>query len=275
LPDPILPDDNSAANTADLGWRIKQLRLRRGLQQKALAQLASVDAAFLNRLERGGPRRSKPKPETIYRLLDALQATPAEREAVFHIEVPPLSDDEIEAFVAEIAVELELSPEPAVLVDDRWYRRYINKVGRRMYGLTDDAYRRSVNVHTLGAYVDPEQPIYSRYREADRLFHFARRVLTFRIAFANRQFDSWYLDVERYLKRFEMGTSVWDDTELVVPPTFMLSQEVTYQDSQQHIYRLMGRVDILIKNTRFMLLQLSPQDDETRRLLDSLNAQED
>lgn len=275
MPDHTWHDDNSTANTADQGWRIKQLRLRRGLQQKALAQLASVDAAFLNRLERGGSRRSKPKPETIYRLLDALRATPTEREAVFHMEVPPPSDEEIEAFVAEIASELELSPEPAVLVDNRWYRRYINRVGRRMYGLTDDEYRRSVNVHTLAAYVDPEQPIYARYRDADRLYHFARRVLTFRIAFAAQQFDSWYLEVERYLKQFPMGNSVWDNTELVVPPTFMLSQDVTYQDAQQRIYRLAGRVDILLKDPRFMLLQLSPQDDETRRLLASLNAQED
>ncbi|MDQ3706266.1 MAG: helix-turn-helix domain-containing protein [Chloroflexota bacterium] len=275
MPDPTRRDADNTADTTDAGWRIKQLRLRRGLQQKALAQLANVDAAFLNRLERGGSRRSKPKPETIYRLLEALQATPAEREAVFHMEVPPPSDEEIEAFVAEIASELELSPEPSVLVDNRWYRRYINRVGRRMYGLTDDEYRRSVNVHTLAAYVDPDQPIYSRYRDEDRLYHFARRVLTFRIAFAAQQFDSWYLDVERYLKRFPMGRSVWENTELVVPPTFMLSQEVTYQDPQQRIYRLMGRVDILLKDPRFMLLQLSPQDDETRRLLDALNAEED
>ena len=265
-------DLNNTLEPTDPGWRIKQLRLRRGLQQKELARLANVDAAFLNRLERGGSRRSKPKPETIHRLLDALQATPTEREAVFHVEVPPLSDEEIAAFVAEVGPELELLPGPAVLVDDRWFRRYINGIGRRMYGLTDDEYGRSVNVHTLLAYVDPEQPIYSRYLEAERLYHFARRVLTFRVAFAHRQFDSWYLGVEDALKRFEVGASVWENTEFVVPPTFMLSQEVTYRDSQQRIYRLMGRVDIMLKNPRFMLLQLWPQDDETRLLLDSLRA---
>lgn len=257
--------------STELGWRIKQLRLRRGVQQKELARLASLDAAFLNRLERGGAGRSKPKPETIHRLLDALQVTPPEREAVFHVEVPPLSGEELAAQVAEIAAELELSPYPTVLVDDRWYRRYINPLARRMYGLSEDEYRHSVDVHTLYAYVDPAQPLYSRYIEEERVYHFARRVLTFRTYFADQQFDSWHLEVERNIKRFEVGRAVWENTENVVPPTFLLSQDVTYLDPQGRVYRLTGRGDILLKNPRFMILQLWPQDDETRLLLEALH----
>ncbi|MDQ3929783.1 MAG: helix-turn-helix domain-containing protein, partial [Chloroflexota bacterium] len=229
-------DTNSRPNTTDLGWRVKQLRLRRGLQQKALARLANVDAGFLNRLERGGTGRSKPKSETIYRLLDALQATAAEREAVFHVEVPTLPEEQVREFVAEIAAEYELSPDPVVLLDDRWFRRYINRAGRRMYGLTNDEYRRSIGAHVLSAYANPQEPLCSRYLDEERTYHFARRVLAFRMCFANQQFDSWYLDVERYLKTFPVGRSVWENAEEVAAPTFLLSQEVTYQDPQQRIY---------------------------------------
>ncbi|MEA2575614.1 MAG: Helix-turn-helix domain [Chloroflexia bacterium] len=272
MSDQLQQDSN---RSTDLGWRIKQLRLRRGLQQKALARLANVDAAFLNRLERGGAGRSKPKPETVYRLLDALQATPAEREAVFRVEVPPLSDEEMQSKVAEIAVELEVSPYPTILVDDRWYRRYMNGLARRMYGLTEDEYRRSVNVHTLAAYLEPEQPLYSRSVDEERVYHFARRVATFRTYFADQQFDSWYLAVERYIKRFPVGRAVWENFEnndLAVLPTYLLSQEVTFIDPHGNIYHLMGRGDVLLKNPRFMILQFWPQDDDTRLLLDSLRA---
>lgn len=258
-----------------MGWRIQQLRKRRGLQQKALARLAKVDAAFLNRLERGVSRRSRPKPETVRRLLDALQATNAEREAVFHIEAPPLAHEEMEAQVAEIAGDIELAPDPMVLVDDRWFRRYINRMGRRMYGLTGEEYRRSLNVHMLAAYVDPQQPLHSRYLEEERVYHFARRALTFRLYFAGQQFDSWYLDIERYLKSFPIGESVWDNLSTVEPPTFMFSQEVNYQDPQQRIYRLTGRADYLFRNPRFMVLQFWPRDEETRRLLEALDFEED
>ena len=268
------PIEQNRIDTTELGWRIKQLRLRRGLQQKVLAHLAKSDAAFLNRLEHGGSTRSRPKPETIHRLLDALQATPSERGAVFHVEVPSLTDEEMAAQVAEIAAEIELAPEPITLVDDRWYRRHINRIGRRMYGLSDEEYRRSINVHTFASYLDPTDPLYSRYPEEDRLPDFARRIITFRTYFADQQFDSWYLAVERFVKSFPEGRAIWENTGNVVPPTFLLSQEVRYRDPQGRIYRIMGRADILLKNPRFMLLQLWPNDEETRRLLESLREED-
>jgi transcriptional regulator with XRE-family HTH domain len=259
-------------DTTDLGWRIQQLRVRRGLQQKALARLANVDAAFLNRMERGRSRRSKPKPETIHRLLDAMQATPAEREAVFHVEVPPPSDEEIRACVAEIEAAYELAPEPIVLVDDRWNRWYINTLGRRMFALEDQDYRRSLGLNTLGALVDPEQPLYSRYSEEHREFHFAQRVTTFKAFFAAQQFDRWYLAVEAYLTRFPLGRRIWEHPETFTPPLFMFSQEVTFRDPQGRTFRVTAHADILLKNPRFMPVQFRPRDEETRVLLATLHA---
>jgi transcriptional regulator with XRE-family HTH domain len=259
-------------DTTDLGWRIQQLRMRRGLQQKALARLANVDAAFLNRMERGRSRRSKPKPETIHRLLNALDATPAEREAVFHVELLPPSAEEVRACVAEIQVEYEHAPEPVVLVDDRWNRWYINTLGRRMFWLEDDEYQRCLGLHTLGAFVDPEQSLYSRYSEEHREFHFAQRVITFKAFFAAQQFDTWYLAVEDYLKRFALGRRVWEHPETYAPPTFMFSQEVTFTGPEGQVYRLTAQADILLRTPRFMPVLLRPRDEETRSLLAALHA---
>lgn len=261
-------------NTTNLGWRIQQLRLRRGLQQKTLARLANVDAAFLNRMERGRSSRSRPKPETIHRLLDALDATPAEREAVFHVEVPPLSEGEIQSCVSEIEADYERAPEPMVLVDDRWNRWYINELGRRMFALSDDEYRRCLGRTTLDAFVDPEQPLYSRYSEEHRELQFAQRLIIFKTFFAAQQFDTWYLAVEDYVKRFPLGRRVWEHPESYVPPIFMFSQEVTMTDPQGRIYMLAAQADILLKSPRFMLVQLRPRDEETRRLLATLHAAE-
>ncbi|HVG00621.1 MAG TPA: helix-turn-helix domain-containing protein [Chloroflexia bacterium] len=261
-------------NTTDLGWRIQQLRIRRGLQQKTLARLANVDAAFLNRMERGRSSHSRPKPETIHRLLDALDATSAEREAVFHVEVPPLSDEEIQSCVAEIKSTYEHAHEPMVLVDGRWNRWYINEVGRRMFALSDDEYRRCLGRTTLDAFVDPEQPLYSRYSDEHREFQFAERLIIFKTYFTAQQFDTWYLAIEDYVKRFPLGRRVWEHPESYVPPTFMFSQEVTMTDPAGRIYRLAAQADILLKTPRFMLVQLRPRDGETQRLLSELHTTE-
>ncbi|HEX8221240.1 MAG TPA: helix-turn-helix domain-containing protein [Chloroflexia bacterium] len=259
-------------NTTALGWRIQQLRVRRGLQQKALARLANVDAAFLNRMERGRSSRSRPKPETIHRLLEAMDASPDERAAVFHVEAPPPSEEEIQTCVAEIATTYEHAPEPVVLIDDRWNRWYINGIGRRMFELSDDEYRRSLGRTTFDAFVDPEQPLYSRYPDEHREFHFAQRVIIFKTFFAAQQFDSWYLAVVDYITRFSMGRKVWEHPESYVPPTFMFSQDVTMEDLQGRTYRLAAQADILLRTPRFMLVSLRPADEETQRLLSALHA---
>ncbi len=191
---------------------------------------------------------------------------------MFHIEAPAITQGEIDAVVDEVSSEFELSPDPVILVDDRWFRRYINGTGRRMFGLTGEEYARSLGGHVLAAYVDPAEPLFTRYPDEERAYHLARRVLAFRLYFANQQFDSWYLAVERHLKRFEVGASAWDNQGLVVPPRFLLSQEVTYLDPQKRTYRLEGRLDILVRHPRFMLLQFRAEDEDTRRLLNSLRA---
>jgi hypothetical protein len=139
-----------------------------------------------------------------------------------------------------------------------------------MLGLSEDEYRRSLGVHTLSAYVDPSQPLYSRYSDEQREYHFAQRVLSFKLFFAAQQFDKWYLDVEGHIKGFPMGRKIWDRPEVYAPPAFMLSYEGAYKDPQGHTYRFMAQVDILLKNPRFMLIQLRPQDAETLALLSSL-----
>lgn len=263
--------DPNQLDTTDLGWRIQQLRLRRGYQQKALASRAGVDAAFLNRLEHGSSRRSRPKPETVHRLLDALGATPEEREAVFHVETSPPTQVEIEARIAEIAADVDGASDPFILQDERWFRYYINNVGRRMFRLDDDDYRRTVGTHVLAAYVDPEHPLYTRYREEEREYHFARRVIAFKTLYASQQFDRWYLDLERYMRRFPLGRRIWERPEVVAPPMYLLSQEVSYLDASGQKYMLMGSVNFLTKDRRFWLVHLQPMDEETRRLLNSLH----
>jgi hypothetical protein len=123
--------------------------------------------------------------------------------------------------------------------------------------------------------VDPEQPLYSRYSEEHREYHFAQRVITFKAFFASQQFDTWYLEVEQFLKRFPLGRRIWEHSESFAPPIFMLSQEVTFRDPQGRTFRFTAHVDILLKNPRFMVVQLRPRDEETRDLLAVLHAAED
>src|SRR5437868_15071107 len=90
------PDGNSrlrnlASDPNNIGWRLRTLRLRRDLTLVELAGTAGLDVSYLSRLERDALQNAKPKPDTINRVLDALQATPDEREAMYHIEPPPLT----------------------------------------------------------------------------------------------------------------------------------------------------------------------------------------
>ena len=67
----------------NLGWRLRALRLRREMTLAELAKLSGLEIAYLRRLERGVLPYAKPNPETVERILDALGATPEEREAVY------------------------------------------------------------------------------------------------------------------------------------------------------------------------------------------------
>jgi transcriptional regulator with XRE-family HTH domain len=115
---------------SSIGWRLRALRLRHGKTLLELAQTASLDISYLSRLERNALQNAKAKPDTINRVLEALEASRHERDAVFHAELEPLSEDEIACRVEEVASRLEDSPEPAVLGDEHWYMWYYNRAAR-------------------------------------------------------------------------------------------------------------------------------------------------
>src|SRR4051794_7570105 len=117
-------DSDMIAGSAGLGWRLRVLRARRELALIELAKLTGLDISYLSRLERDALPNAKPKPETVSKVLDGLDATQDEREAVYHIERPPLAPEEIEARVREIAAREEENSQPLVLRDDRWYSWY-------------------------------------------------------------------------------------------------------------------------------------------------------
>src|SRR5437762_7707134 len=106
------------ADTQDIGWRVRQLRLRRGLSLAAVARLAGKHTSQISRLERQWARSGAPKWSTVNKILDALRATRAEREAVFHEEIPVLSEREIEEQVAATTAEYGASRTAVVLLDD-------------------------------------------------------------------------------------------------------------------------------------------------------------
>src|SRR5687768_11799627 len=149
------PPKPEERNNTDVGWRLQQLRLRRGLRQNELAELAGLDPGYLNRLERGTSRKANPKPDTVNKILDALSASPDERSAVFHVEPPPLTPDEIAAVVSEIEATYEDSEQLVTLVDHHWVRRYHNHTMRRVLGLTDEEYQRTLGEMPIFSLIDP------------------------------------------------------------------------------------------------------------------------
>src|SRR5919197_4354592 len=104
----------------NLGGRLRVLRLRRQMKLTELAKLSGLEIAYLSRLERDVLQNAKPKPETVDRILDALGATLEEREAVYHIEHPPLDKSEIDAQVQVVFEQHETAPEPVELRDEHW-----------------------------------------------------------------------------------------------------------------------------------------------------------
>src|SRR6476659_5236088 len=114
------------ADSTSIGWRLRVLRARRGLALVELAKQTGLDISYLSRLERDALPNAKPKPDTINKVLEGLEASQHEREAVYHIERPPLTSAEIEAQVRSVASQAEQSPEPLVLWDERWFAWYYN-----------------------------------------------------------------------------------------------------------------------------------------------------
>jgi transcriptional regulator with XRE-family HTH domain len=105
-------------DTTSMGWRLRMLRTRRGLALVELAKATGLDISYLSRLERDALPNAKPKPDTINKVLDGLGASQSEREAVYHVERPQLTGEEIEAQVRRIAAQ----------EFDRWYLDIVSRM---------------------------------------------------------------------------------------------------------------------------------------------------
>ena len=119
-----------ALDPHNLGRRLRTLRLRRGLSLAEVGNLANLDISYLSRLERDALRNATPKPETINRVLDALHASIQERDAVYHLERPPLRASEIVPQIHSVAGSVEDDEEPVALIDELWFVWYYNRSAR-------------------------------------------------------------------------------------------------------------------------------------------------
>src|SRR5438876_5133953 len=151
-----------------LGWRLRVLRLRREMTLAELARLSGLEISYLSRLERDVLQNAKPKPETVDRILDAVDATLEERQSIYHLEHPPLDKCEIEEQIQILFEQQETFPEPVILRDEHWNACYFNLSARTALGLTVKEYRRMLGTNMLHEIIDPAIPAYSRCSDEER-----------------------------------------------------------------------------------------------------------
>jgi transcriptional regulator with XRE-family HTH domain len=247
--------------TADIGWRVSRLRMRRGLSQNEIARRTGKHTSFISRVERPEARQGVPKRETIEAILDVLDATPEERAAVFQVETPPHPHEEIERAVARVKAQYEDSAHMVVLLDARWFIWYRSPRFRRALGLTDAEYERTNGEHVLIHIVDPASPMYSRYPDSERLRAFSLRAAAFKMRFAEHQFDSWYLDLEHRLAHYPHVEQIWH--ALPVTPVFADVQEVPLQHPDGTRLNVSIQLRQMYDAPRFTLLDVNPADVET------------
>jgi transcriptional regulator with XRE-family HTH domain len=247
----------------ELGWRLRALRLGRGITLVELAKRAALDASYLSRLERWTFPKAKPKTDTVYRVLHALGADAEECDAVFHIERPVLTREEIDEQVRRTALEHELSAVPVTLADEHWTFCYYNAAARAMMGFTPEEYRKSIGSHMLHSFIDPALPRYSRVPEAERIHAFAWWSKLFQIAFAGQQFDDWYLAVVDRIFDFPWAASVWENPVLTVYSLVLERQNVNVHNPVAGMLRFEAQINRLSADPRFVLSSWTPLDDET------------
>src|SRR5919202_25017 len=163
-----------------LGWRLRALRLRSDMTLTELAKSSGLEISYLSRLERDVLQNAKPKPETVDRILDAMRARLEEREAVYHLEHPPLDKAEIDAQTQIVFEQEETDPEPVILRDEHWNACYFNLAARAALGLTVKEYRLMLGTNMLHEIIDPAIPRYSRCSDAERETVFSVRVAMFK-----------------------------------------------------------------------------------------------
>lgn len=259
-----------ASDPHNVGWRLRTLRLRREMTLVELAALAGLDVSYLSRLERDALQNAKPKPDTINRVLDALQATPQEREAIYHIEHHPPTSEEIAAQVLEIAA-LEDDPEPVLLRDEHWFVWYYNRAARAALGLTEDEYSRSIGAHMLQETIDPAIPRYSRVPDSEREEAFSLRARMFQLAFAGEEFDAWYQDVVNHIYDFPWATELWE-RPLMTPHSLVIErQDMTIVNPTEGNLHVRLQLNRMMSNPRFLLTTWTPLDDESAQRISVLS----
>ena len=247
------------------------MRLRRGLRQNELAEMAGLDPGYLNRLENGITRKAKPKPETVNKILSALNATSEERSAVFHAEPPPLAANEIATIVDDIRAVYEDHPLPVTLIDYHWVRWYHNRTMRSVLALSDKEYRMTLGEVPLNSLIDPTSPTYQRIPNDEREIAFAVRSQVFKRQFAGQEFDTWYLTIVSKIRQFPWAAEIWDNPPAETAQQFLDSHDATiYCPLLCRTLHFRNQLNRLMKDPRFVVVELTCSDDETARLLEVL-----
>jgi transcriptional regulator with XRE-family HTH domain len=251
----------------DIGWRVRQLRIAKGLTQSALARMARKHTSYISRLEREEARVGTPKPETINEILDALGATAEERRAIFHEEESALTRRQIDEQIRKIAAEYETQPRAMALLDEHWYRWYFNRIGRELLGLTPEEYERTAGEHVVLHLLDRKSPLYTRYSEQDRATIFSLRAAAFQFHFADQQFDSWYQEIVEQIRMVPWAEHLWMNPP--ARPALAASQDVTlwHPDPDIGAFNLRMQLNQLMDAPRFTIMELQPRDEETAEKL--------
>jgi transcriptional regulator with XRE-family HTH domain len=254
-----------------LCWRLRLLRLRRGMKLDELAKSSGLEISYLSRLERDVlEKHAKPKPETVDRVLDAMGATLEEREAVYHIVHPPLEKSEIDAQVQVVFEQQETLPEPVLLRDEHWCACYLNRSARAALGLTVKEYRRVLGTNMLHEIIDPAIPCYSRCSDEERETVFSVRAAMFRKHFANQEFDRWYMEVVDRIYDFAWAARLWEKPVLPAVPLTLETHDLNVINPFVGRLRFRFQLNHLMANPRFVLVGYTPLDKYTSQHLRDL-----
>jgi transcriptional regulator with XRE-family HTH domain len=254
--------------TGDIGWRVGRLRKLRGLSQNEVARRTGKHTSFISRVERPESRQGVPKRETIEGILDAINATPEERAAVFQVEMPPPTEDDIARHVKLLEAQYEDSDRLVLSMDSRWVIRYMSRRCRRALGLTDEEYGRLCGMSILLSVIDPASPMYRRYPENERLRTFSVRAAAFQLMMAEHQFDQWYLDLVERIRKFPTAEQVWHT--LPVKPAFADHNVLSLCHPGGTVIRFSAQLRQLYEAPRFTLIELTAADAEAEAALAQL-----